>query len=50
MKLVVHYSNLWKMPNYTGLQAQEKMMKETINRTEELRGISKQMVKSRDLI
>ena len=42
MKQVVHYSDLWVMPNYIGLQAQEKMMKEIINWTKKLRGISKQ--------
>lgn len=42
MKLVVHYSDLWTIPYYVGLQTQEKMMKEIINRTVVLRGIGKQ--------
>lgn len=42
MKLAVYYSDLLLMPNYTKLQAQEKIMREIINRNEVLRGIGKQ--------
>ena len=42
MKLAVYYSDLLLMPNYTELQAQEKIMREIINWNEVLRGIGKQ--------
>lgn len=42
MKPILHYSDLWLMPNDIELQAQEKVIKEIINWTEELRGRGKQ--------